>query len=174
MRTKEDEKRIKRDLAASAKFMDSPEGKKVEKMMDEVLSVRLHEKPLITITDGYIQDDAEAILERKLTGDELEEVVEKINEGLTPLVQDSINDVVDFNKLIKENNGAEKIRPNFQVHWKNYCAYHSEFSLAGTFRTEKEARKYIDYRGTTFGDVWKIVLVDPAGFETEIKIEEDF
>ena len=168
MRTKEDEKRMKRDMAHAAEFLDSPAGKELEKAMNKVQKELENERDMVVITDCYIQQDAETILDRYLTKEELEEVAEKIREDLSAIVQDNIRLVVDFGQLVADNRDAGKMRPNYQVYWKNPNAYHSEFSLVGAFKTEKEARAYIDYRGTTYEEVWKIVLVDPVGFETEI------
>jgi len=170
MRTKEDEKRIKRDMQEAAKFLDSPEGKKIGRAMDKIQETLKKEIPLVVISDVFIQEEAAVILERELRAEELEEVAETITEGLVPLVQGSINEVIDFHKLIENNHDAEKTRPNYRIYWKNYNAYHSEYSLQGVFRTENDARSYINHEIYTTDDKWKIVETDMNGFEREINL----
>ncbi|OGY39952.1 MAG: hypothetical protein A2418_02185 [Candidatus Brennerbacteria bacterium RIFOXYC1_FULL_41_11] len=170
MRTKEDEKRIKRDMKKAAKFLDSPEGKKIDKVMSKIQENLKKEKELVVISDVFVQEEAETVLDRELNQDELDEVVETIYEGLTPLVQDSIKDVIEFRKLIDRSRDAEKTRPNYRVYWKNYNAYHSEFSLQRVFGTEKDARSYIKQKSYTPDDEWMIIAVDENGFESQMHL----
>lgn len=120
------------------------------------------------ISDELIQFEAETVLERKLTSDECEEVYEKIIEGLSPLIQDSIYEVIDFNEMLERNKDADKTFPHYKTYHRNEVAYQPKFKAIGTFKNEEDARMFIRNDVITQYDQWQLVRVDKSGIEQEI------
>lgn len=122
----------------------------------------------IIIGKDLIQTEAEISLERKLTPDEYEEVYETIIEGLSTLIQDSIDGVIDFNEMLERNKDANKIFPHYKTYHRNENAYQPEFKAIGTFKNEEDARMFIRYDFITQYDQWRLVRVDKSGIEQEL------
>lgn len=130
-------------------------------------------KNAMIIDKEYILTEAEVILERGLSQDECDEVLEVINEKLLCIIQDSIHEVVDFNKMLKRNKNAENKLPHYKVYWRNKNAYQLEFKQMGVFKSEDDARKFIHHDIITEFDEWRIVMVNKNNSEQEVyKINE--
>lgn len=127
----------------------------------------------IIISKEYILTEAEAILGRGLSRDECDNVREAINEKLIYIIQDSIHEVVDFNKMLKRNKNAENILPHYKVCWRNKNAYQPEFKQMGVFKSEEDARKFVYHDIITVFDEWRIVLINNDNSEQEVcKVNE--
>lgn len=121
------------------------------------------------VIDQFIQQEADGLLERELSKDELEEVKEGVLEDIWMLIQDKIHKLIDFRALIKRNNEAEKAFPHYKIIWKNENAYRKDFQSIFSAKTHEDAKKYI--RAQDFiseYDQYKIIKVDGAT-ETEIE-----
>lgn len=122
----------------------------------------------IIIDEEFVQTEAKNMLERKLTSDECEEVYETILGNLSELVQNKINEVIDFNEMLKRNKNAQKTLPHYKTLHRNENAYQPEFEVVGTFKTERDARKFINHDFITQFDEWRLVLVENDNSEKEI------
>lgn len=122
----------------------------------------------IIIDEEFVQTEAGIILERELTPDECEKVYETILESLSELVQDKIYYVVDFNEMLKRNRNAQKTLPHYKTYYRNENAYQPEFEVTGTFKTEEDARKFINHHFIGEFDEWQLVLVNKDNSEKEI------
>ena len=122
----------------------------------------------ITINKNFIQTEAETMLERKLTSDEYEEVYEAILEDLSELIQDNINDVIDFNEMLERNKDADKTFPHYKTYHRNENAYQPEFKVIGIFKNEEDARQFIHHDFITEFDEWRLVLVNKNNTVKEV------
>lgn len=122
----------------------------------------------ITIDENFIQTEAETILERQLTSDEYEEVYEAILEDLSELIQDNINDVIDFNELLERNKDADKALPHYKTYHRNENAYQPKFKVVGVFKTEEDARQFIYHDFVTEFDEWRLVVVNSDNTEQDV------
>jgi hypothetical protein len=122
----------------------------------------------IIIDEDFIQQEAETILERKLTSDECEEVYEAILGDLSELIQDNISDVIDFNELIERNKNADKTFPHYKTYYRNENAYQPKFKVIGVFKKEEDARQFIHHDFIDEFCEWRLVLVKKDNTEQEI------
>ena len=121
------------------------------------------------VMDESIQIEAETILNRELTANELDEVKQSVGENLFMLIQDKIHEVIDFKALVKRSDGAEKIFPHYKVIWKNENAYVKDFKIfffAKSFEDAKAAIKHQNF--ITEFDQYQIFKVDE---NSEVLIE---
>ena len=122
----------------------------------------------IIIDKNFIQQEAETMLERKLTSDECEEVYEAILEDLSELIQDNISDVIDFNELFERNKNADKTFPHYKTYYRNENAYQPKFKVIGVFKKEEDARQFIHHDFIDEFCEWRLVLVKKDNTEQEI------
>jgi len=115
----------------------------------------------------WFQEEAEAFLERELTEDEFEDVRERVLGDLWMLIQDKIQEVIDYNDLLERNNHADAVLPHYQVLWKNENAYQKDYKVSRCFKSEDDAKQYIHSDFISEYDHYKIFLVD-QGIEKEV------
>jgi hypothetical protein len=131
-------------------------------------------KHITTIDEDYIQTESNAILDRQLSPNECLDVFEKINEKLWMVIQDSIREVIDFNRMMKKNRNADKKFPHYRVYWRNENNYEPKFKQLGTFKSEEDARHFVHRDIITEFDEWRIVKVEEWTVENEVyKINQD-
>ena len=112
------------------------------------------------IDEEALQEEAESYIERRLTPDEIEEVFEAINEEWPWFIQERIAGVIAFADMLERNKGAESDAVHFDAYHRNENAYQFEFTLRGSFKTEKDAKQYAHHDFITEFDEWKIMRVD--------------
>ncbi len=121
------------------------------------------------VIDQFIQQEADGLLERDLTENELEEVKEAVLGDIWMLIQDKISEMVNYRELLERNKDAEKSSPYYKIIWKNENAYRKNFQPIFSAKTHEDAKKYIRYKDfISEYDQYKIIKVDGA---TEIEIE---
>lgn len=99
----------------------------------------------IVITKASIQNEAEQELDRKLSKVEYEEVYYEVVTHLWEFIRDSIQNVVQFNKMLERNNEAEKSFPHYVVYHRNPNAYQSEFKRGLAFTNEVDANIHLSW-----------------------------
>ncbi len=129
------------------------------------------EKVLFKIYEEIIQEEAECVLDRFLTTEELEQVEEEIREHLCELIQDAIHSVIDYNKLIQRNKDAEKSFPHFKLYWLCHGTGETDYRLEHIFRLKEDIKQYKQMIFTFAGDEWKLVTVNSPEDIIEEKIE---
>ena len=115
-----------------------------------------------SIMKGKIQNEGESLLERKLTKSECEDVLERVDDmGLIILIQEKIEEMLDYNKLIKRNRNSEKTSKFFKLLWKNENEYVKEFRHVFSSKTLEDIKAYVRERDyfPEF-DVYKIIKVE--------------
>lgn len=122
----------------------------------------------IIIEEELVQEEARAILNRKLSTTEYEEVTNVILENLGCYVQGKIDKVIEFNRLLKRNRGANKLFPHYTVYHRNINAYQPEFNQIAVFKNETDARDYIHYDFITEYDEWLVVRIDEKNKKKDV------
>ncbi len=113
------------------------------------------------VIDQFIQQEADNILERELSDDELEEVKERVCGDLFMLIQDKINEVMDFRELIERNGDAQTTFPHYKVIWKNENAYVKNFKIFFFTKSYEDAKAAIRHQNCiTEFDQYQIIEVD--------------
>jgi len=125
-------------------------------------------KTIIIIDDEYIQNEANDIIERKVSDSEHEDVCEEINSKLFILVKESISKVMNFNELLERNKYADKALPHYKVYWMNKDTYQQEFKTIKIFRNKEDAVQFIHHDFIGQLDQWKVVQVDKNNKQKEV------
>ena len=125
-------------------------------------------KTIIIIDDEYIQNEANDIIERKVSDSEHEDVCEEINSKLFILVKESISKVMNFNKLLARNKYTDKAFPHYKVYWMNKDNYQQEFKTIKIFRNKEDAVQFIHHDFIGQLDQWKVVQVDKNNKQKEV------
>jgi len=125
-------------------------------------------KPIITINEEYIQNEASGIIERRVSDNEYEEIIEEINTKLFMLVGESISKVMGFNELLERNKYADKALPHYKVYWMNKDTYQQEFKTIKIFRNKEDAVQFIHHDFIGQLDQWKVVQVDKNNKQKEV------
>ncbi|SRR6266481_3473000 len=111
------------------------------------------------ITEELVRGEAENCLDRELTNKEMGEVFEAIQDEWAYFIQDRINEVIDFNKMLKRNKSAKTEPIHFDLYHRNKNAYKPQFELMGSFKSEADAREFAHHDFITEFDEWKLVRV---------------
>jgi hypothetical protein len=114
-----------------------------------------------SVMNEWIQQEADGLLERDLTEDELEEVKEAVLGDTWMLIQDKIQEMIDFRELIERNGDAQTTFPHYKVIWKNENAYVKNFKIFFFTKSYEDAKKAIGHQNCiTEFDQYQIIKVD--------------
>ena len=131
-----------------------------------------NEKVVYAITEGMIQQEAENLLDRKLSPKEIEEIEDEIMDSfeIPCFIQDCIGNIVEDNNMAERSKDADKIFPHYRVMWKNENAFQKDFKTTGYFQNKEDAKRYVDRNCYDLvNEQYKIFMVDKNN-ETEIEI----
>ena len=119
------------------------------------------------ISEELIQSYAEEQLERALNAEELEETYYTILEELGMFIRDQIESVIDFQELLKRNEGATTMSVRYDVYWRNPNAYQNDFKKRRSFSNIEDAKTFIHHGCITEYDHWKVICVND---DSEIEV----
>lgn len=122
----------------------------------------------IIIDEEYIQNEADSILERKISPEEHEEMCDEINSKLSMFVQESIRKVMNFTELLIRNKYADRVLPHYKVYWMNKDTCQQEFKIIKVFINKKDAVQFIHHDFNSQLDQWKVIQVDKNNNQKEV------
>lgn len=111
-----------------------------------------------------IKDDAETILEKELTDEQLEYVYDRCMEKIPEIIYESLTSMEEEEELEERNKDAKSTLPRYNL----YVTYHykdtKEYELTGSFVSQEDAEKYFDsFCGWYSYQDKRITLVDKNG-----------
>jgi hypothetical protein len=115
--------------------------------------------------EEYTKEIASKKLEQKLTEDELSKIVDNIFTNVEDFIEDMVKITLAENKILKRNEGAEKIFPHYKVMIKN-DGYQTQPNIY-CFNTENDAREFTNLYKLRPGET-RITLLVLKQYVTEL------
>jgi hypothetical protein len=139
---------------------------------------KIEEKTLYEITDEMVQNRALVILNRRLTKTEINDIQCKLFEDgschIINLMDESINEVTEWNELMRINKLAKNQKLNYLVYWKNGEPHKDEYHRVFTGLTKEDAEHFVRLHDKGYSCEKYRVVKACGGKEIEIKITNPY
>ena len=113
------------------------------------------------VDEEYVNNIVQGVFETEFVEDDWDELFERLCDPIYCAVYDTVQEMIEYKKLVERNKDADKATPHYILKYKHPNAYVYDWKqIKRCFLTQADAQAYID-DNRPFGEdeEWKIEKV---------------